>query len=940
MSVLIIWGMRYFPAAVFCAAILSCPALWGHAFDFSGRPVQEIVFQDELGNPWPEARRLLPLLATTYGSRFSYDTVRADVEYLYLKGLFKDIRVDAFPKDNGLKLVYTLFPVEVVEKVTVSGTRALPRSSVLELVSKLEGRELREDRLSDLRIDILALYHAEGYFGAKVDFRKTPAKRTNHVILGLDIHESNPTLIEEIIFRGNKVFSAEELLAVMKSRKGRPLRRDLILETDLEAIKKLYAEAGYPAARLDVVDMNFRNNKAYVTLAGTEGPKVTVSFKGNQTIGKKELQKYLLIWSEHDVSDAVLDSSADKIRDIYLAKGYMNAGVEVKKRESPGALDIVFEIKEGRRISVSKIKFSGNTAFSEKELRKRMSIGESGLFRSRPFVQDIFNKDLDSLRDVYLDAGYMDVSIAKDIVITPEGKAVLNIGIYEGSRTTVGIVFFEGNSAISDEELRSKLNLKHGVPFKERILEEDRYRILSAYSQKGYVYAKVDVETRPLPPATVKDAESGPAGADGEKMMDIVFHITEDMAASVGRIIIRGNEITRDDVIMRELFVKPGGPYNYEDILKSQQRLYRLGYFSLVRFEPLRPGEKEYKKDLLLTMEERPAGAVEIGLGYGDLDRLRGFIEVSHSNIAGSGRRASVRFEGSDILKRAVLNLQEPWFLNRRMDGRFTLSWSDTDKINSDTREIYYQTRKTAASFGVEKTLNSLKLSLIYQYENVENYNVQPGAALSSEDEGRVRISSLTPALIRDKRDDPFNPRRGSLQGIAVKEAMSAIGSEADFTKVTLQSIWFFPMNDTAVLALSGRLGMAWPYRATTEVPLHERFYLGGGSTIRGYLQDLVGPTMPGASGEPVPTGGEAMALGNIEIRLNPSGGVGFVLFSDAGNVWQERTFRVNEIRASYGAGIRLNTPVGPLRLDYGQKIHRRSGESPGELHFSLGHAF
>lgn len=924
---------------MFCVAILLYPAFCGHALDYSGRPVKEIVFQDDLGNPWPGYQSLLPLLVTTQGSRFSYQAVRSDIEYLYLKGLFRDIRVDAFPKDDGVRLVYTLFPIDVVEKVTVRGTKALPKSAVLELVSKLESKELREDRLSELRMDILSLYHTEGYFGAKVEFRKTPATRPHRFILNVDIDESAPTIIEEITFRGNKVFSAEELLAVMKSRKGSPLRRDLILDTDLEAIKKLYAEAGYPAASLDVVDMNFRNGKAYVTMAGKEGPKVTVSFIGNQAISKKELQKALLIWSEHDVSDATLDSSADKIRDIYLKKGYMSASVEVKKKEGPGTLDIVFQIKEGQMVSVAKIEFSGNIAFSEKELKKRMLTRESGWFRSRPFVHDLFNKDIDVIRDIYLDAGYMDVLVAKDIVITADGKAILNIRISEGRRTIVGMVSFEGNNALSGDELRAILTLTHGSPFNERVLEEDRYRILSAYSQRGYIYSKVDAETSSVstPPAK---KESGPADDDGERVMDIIFHITEDLPASVGRIIIRGNEITRDKVITRELLVGPGRPYNYEDILKSQQRLYRLGYFSVVRFEPLRVGEREYKKDLLLTLEERPAGAVEVGLGYGDLDRLRGFIEVSHRNIAGSGRSASIRFEGSDILQRAVLNFKEPWFLNRRLDGMFTLSWSDTDKINTDTREIYYQTRKTTASFGVQKILNSLRLSLIYQYENVENYNVQPGAALSPEDEGRVRISSLTPALIRDMRDDPFNPRRGTLQGIALKEAMSAIGSEADFTKVTLQSIWFFPLNDTAVLALSGRLGMAWPHRATVEVPLHERFYLGGGSTIRGYLQDLVGPTTPGATGVLVPTGGEAMALGNIEIRLNPAGGVGFVLFSDAGNVWQERTFRVNDIRASYGAGIRLNTPVGPLRLDYGQKIHRRSGESPGELHFSLGHAF
>jgi outer membrane protein insertion porin family len=232
--------------------------------------------------------------------------------------------------------------------------------------------------------------------------------------------------------------------------------------------------------------------------------------------------------------------------------------------------------------------------------------------------------------------------------------------------------------------------------------------------------------------------------------------------------------------------------------------------------------------------------------------------------------------------------------------------------------------------------VNSLKASLIYQFERVDNYNVQEGAKLSTEDEGRVRISSLTPGLILDRRSDLFNPTSGSLHGIAVKEAIPAIGSEADFTKLTLQTSWFIPLFSKVLAALSARAGISWPHGETTETPLHERFYLGGGTTIRGYTQDSVGPT--GSDG--TPQGGQSMLLGNAELRINPAGSFGVVLFADAGNVWRDQSIRTGDLRASCGGGIRYSTPVGPLRVDYGQKIHRQPGESPGEVHFSLGHVF
>jgi len=278
----------------------------------------------------------------------------------------------------------------------------------------------------------------------------------------------------------------------------------------------------------------------------------------------------------------------------------------------------------------------------------------------------------------------------------------------------------------------------------------------------------------------------------------------------------------------------------------------------------------------------------------------------------------------------------------RYLESKFILAWSDSKRLNEQTREVYYQTRKTTASYGVERHYEGLRTSLTYQLENVNNYNVLDAAQLSTskEESGKILISSLNPAVILDKRNDPFNPTQGSLHGVNIKEALKELGSEVDFTKVTVQSTWYLPATEYMVLALSGRAGLAWPHHDTLEIPINERFYLGGSTTVRGYTQDSVGPYNLDEFGNRVPTGGSSMIQFNAEIRLNASGGSGFVIFSDAGNVWVDQSIRINDLRASYGAGFRYHTPVGPLRIDYGQKIHRQSGESPGELHFSIGQAF
>ena len=218
------------------------------------------------------------------------------------------------------------------------------------------------------------------------------------------------------------------------------------------------------------------------------------------------------------------------------------------------------------------------------------------------------------IHDRYVDAGFLAAVVRNRVDFAANGtEALVTYDITEGPRTLVRNIFFEGNSVLSGAELQARISLKPGSPSSERFAEEDRYRILSAYASKGYLYARVDVE------------RSGEGNS-----VDLVFRITEDQMVRIGRIILRGNERTDDHVILREVDVHPGDPYDYGAVLLGQQHIYRLGFFSLVRFEPLHAGEKEYTRDMLLTVEERPAGAVELSVGYGDLDRLprlcRGFL--------------------------------------------------------------------------------------------------------------------------------------------------------------------------------------------------------------------------------------------------------------------------------------------------------------------------
>jgi outer membrane protein insertion porin family len=948
--------------------LLLCIPAAGFAADLSGLPVTTIILKDDLGRPLPDVDSLLPLIEVKPGDLFSRQVVRKGIGYLYLEGKFRDVRVEAFPEEGGVRLEYTFVPIIIVERIVLRGNWALSNNAVRDAARGIEGKELREDTFPDIRTNIQARYEAEGYYNVRVNFRHEPASDPHRADLYIYIKEPKRTVIESVRFKGNTVFKERDLHKVMKNRPGRPLLTNVLLEDDIEAIRAAYADAGHPAASPGPVSMSFRDERAFIEIGGTEGPKVTVSFSGHRTFCAREFpdtlnfdpdrrgpepvledlcDKYfhdlLLIWSERDVSDTIIESSMDKIRNAYRDHGYPDVKVAVKKKEAPGSLDLAFSIDEGQRVTVAGINVEGNRVFTARQIKALMETREPGWLRTRLYREDVLDKDVEAISDQYAAAGYLEANVKRTVARSADGaKAAIGLEIAEGRKTLTGNISFEGNAAITSEELAGVLTLKTAAPFNDRTLEEDRYRLLSLYSARGYLYTRIEAEktTAPAADAAAPDGKAA-AGAEVPESMNIRFRVAEDQRVSIGKVILRGNMSTRDHVILRELEPGTGEPYNYESILKSQQRIYRYGYFSYAKFEPVHPHKKEGIKDMLFTVEERPAGAVEFGVGYGTLDRLRGFVEVSHRNILGTARFASLRFEASDILKRAAFTLKEPWFLGYRyLESKFILVLSDSKNINERTREIYYQTRKATASYGVERVYEELRVSLTYQFENVDNYNVQPAAVLTPEDSGRVLISSLNPAVILDKRDDAFNPTKGSLHGLNIKEALQELGSEADFTKVTVQSTWYLPVALRTVFALSGRAGMGWPHHETLEIPLHERFYLGGSTTVRGYTQDSVGPYNLDASGDRVPTGGSGMVQFNAEVRLNTAGGSGFVVFADAGNVWVDQSIRMDDLRASYGAGFRYHTPVGPLRVDYGQKINRKPGESPGELHFSIGQAF
>ncbi|MEW6410629.1 MAG: outer membrane protein assembly factor BamA [Nitrospirota bacterium] len=862
------------------------------------------------------------LMGIRIGENLDKKKISEGIKRLFHKGIFRDISVDVTRQADGLRLKYVITEKTMVDDISFTGNSNIRSSKLREVMAIREGEEFSEARLHDSMKEIVRFYERKGYKGTKVSFQSKKTKKPYRINIIVNITEGAEIRIADIGFGVDE----SRIISLMSLARGDIMNMDILLE-DIKSIKSFYISEGYINPVVGPPEIIYKDIMAYIKIPVALGVKVDFEFSGNTSFSSKKLSDELkgVYTDRSDEIENLIEDSIRSITKFYRDKGYYFVNVSAdQKSEAESRIKILFNINEGKRVYIKGITFEGNRAISSDRLKELIESKKKGIFSGGILSDNTMEDDLRKIIELYNALGYLKAEITeKDIRFNPDKtEAYIKIKIKEGVRTKVSSLKVIGNRLFSDKELLNHISTKEGMPYNEFNLLEDKYSILALYSKKGYIYTDVVLERQ---------------FAEDYSSVNITIIIEEERPVRIGKVIVRGNYDTTEDVIRREILVNEGDLYDYEKIYKTQQNLYRLGIFSDVKFEPLDPDSKKHVEDMILSVKEKKAGAVEFSVGYGDYDRFRGSIEILHKNLLGSNRQVNLKGEMSDIERRYSLGYRQPWFLNKHMDFKGSLLREYKRAINIDTREIRYEFKKIAGTFGLEKPITEkIKGAVFYQYELVETYNIKPGAILAKEDRGTVAISSINPSIFLDTRNDPFNPSKGTFSGITLKYATQFLASEAEFYKLTGISSWFFGLKKGVVFAVSGKGGIGRGLGDSKEIPLVERFFLGGRTTVRGYDQDSLGPK--GSDG--TPTGGNAYVSVSSELRFTIAGGFGAVVFMDGGNVWQTKDIIGINMKYTTGLGIRYNTPVGPLRLDYGYKLRRETGESRGELHFTLGHAF
>jgi outer membrane protein insertion porin family len=733
-------------------------------------------------------------------------------------------------------------------------------------------------------------------------------------------------VIDEVHVEGVRRVSPATVQAVLTVAPGDELSRE---EID-RSLRAIFALQNFEDVAADLEERNGRN---VLIFRVQERPLLRrVEFAGNKALSDDTLRGQLPFRTPAIYRPQLSLQTIETLRAAYHKDGYYGVEIEPSLEiDADNEATITFRIEEGRKIYIRNIRFEGNTVLSDRALRKSIETRQrwflSWLTGRGTFQEEILQNDLEILADQYYNRGYIQVRVLQPEVIFSEDRRSLEIviEIEEGEQFRVGQLEFRGDLIEDLDLLRSRVRFQTGEVFSRQRLRQSILSINDFYADMGYAYVNVS-------PLTRIDME--------KREVDVVFDIEQGIQVFIDRIRIRGNTKTRDKVIRRELTLVEGDLYNATALKESRRRVFNLGFFEEVNVASA-AGDDESLMDLDVQVSERPTGMFTVGVGYSSIDGVVGQGSISQANFLGRGLRLELAGSFGSRTQTYQIGVTDPYFLDRNLTVGFDLYKTEREWVDF-TRKAFGGNVK----LGFPVTDNTRNF-WVYRYEEKEITDVDPNASrFILEQEGKSTLSSVTSTLSRNTTDYRLDPSRGSVSTLSIEYA--GLGGTEKFIKYNADHRHFWPWRWGTVFSLRGHLGFVQGHGGRA-VPIDERFFLGGLNTIRGFQARQVGPRIrrveeiDGRIFESFEyIGGVKAAYFNAEylFPLVREMGLKGVIFFDTGNAWDSGEEFFNDMRYSWGGGIRWFSPMGPLRLEWGRNLDPREGEPKSRFDFSIGTVF
>lgn len=744
--------------------------------------------------------------------------------------------------------------------------------------------------------------------------------------------------ISKIEVEGNR--TADSTLIINMSGLSRGMELDPYVTQD--AIRRLYAMDLFSDIQIKGEETPYGIK---VTLVVKEYPKLTqIDISGNKKVKKEDIKEKLKVVEGQLISPTQVKEEVKNIKSIYEEKGYLLAQVEseVVESEIPGGVTLKLKIDEGKKVKIKKIHIKGNQVFDEGKVRKQMKNKQDSFFRSGEFDPEKYEEDKGRIVEFYQKEGYLDAEVVSDSIWYDSSRKdmYIQITVYEGPQYEFGDVSWEGNTKFSDDILKKAIKFEKGKVYDQEKYDKTLEELHGIYLEEGYLYTQILDETKTK-----------------GNVVDIHYSFSEGIPANIRKINISGNTRTREKVIRRELWVKPGQRFKRSRLMRSLRDVMYLNYFGNVvpDYEVLENGDI----DLTIKVEEKPTGQFSFGAGYSERDKLVGTIGLGTPNLFGRGQTLQLSWEFGKTLQNVQLSFTEPWFLDTPTSVGF-------DIYNTNRRwydEFTEERRGIGLRLGRRLSWpdNYFRLFLRYRLEDVRYFEFQtytdtlgvkrvlPELEYLTKIKWPQRTSSFDFTLVRDSRDLPQFATSGSVISWNAEFAGGLLGGDWSYHKHIFLLSKYIPSLWKFVLVAKAKFGLIDTYGKDGEIPYSERFSPGGvdpDGIIRGYPDGTIGPR----DQQGFLMRGRSVLVYNFEYQFPVvEQQIYGLLLADLGNAY----LRVRDVQPlafknlykSAGFGVRLIVPnmgiIGfdmAYGFDYPDPLNRDHGE--WRPHFNFGTSF
>jgi outer membrane protein assembly factor BamA len=928
--------------------------------------------------------QLLTLLDIKPGDTLRFDNLRRTSDRFASDPRFENVEVLAAETPAGVELTFRLIPRHPVDDIEIQGNSGLDPAELERLVREQYGGLPTNARMRDLEETVERLLQGEGFRTPRVTASVVETHNPDRATLVFHAEAGPRTTIRSVTVEGASPYAKDTIVQRTGAHAGAPFRERAIA-TALVKIRDDLRNKRFYAAIATYTPPPEEGTEIDLVLRVEAGPEVDLRVEPADHLPKGGTDLYIPIHREGSIDPDLLDDAKKAIQAALQNDGYWKAEVSyTEDRVDPARLVITYKIARGKRYRVAALEMPSGLRITPELLAKEKAL-QVGEWFSEARATTALHRLVDL---AYVQQGSHRAQVAPEFIGTPgrnadEGGVIIRPNITEGPRATVADILFDRGEKpmVTEAEVRSMMTLRKGAPYIQAQVQGDTEALNAYYASRGFQpELRMDVRFN----ETATEATISVVTREGPQLL-------------VGEITVVGNAGISRETILDEITLRPGEPYSEDKRLESQRQLGTLGFRSIrIVPEPRLPGENTVR--ITISVEELPktsiggGGGIEVGnrarpvAGTGAVDSReispRAFFEIGRRNLGGRNRdlnffsRVALR---SQQLRGEPLEGDDLNFTEYRVSGTYRERYafhSNTDLLLGFTseqaaRSTFSYLRRLASADLLHAVTPRVSVSGRYALEFSRLFDRLPDEFQSFDLDRffpQLRLSTLSGGVLWNRRNDAVAPTKGFQVGAAGDLALTQIGSEVGFVKGLVGAQFFRLLREAGtrriVLATRAELGAARGFERprlrldedgneitelVKDVPANYRFFAGGSSTVRGFQLDRLGVpeilTVDGLS-----NGGNAEIILNAELRATVMKlfdrnltAVGFV---DSGQVFRlAGDLDFARLRGATGVGVRYDSPLGPVRLDFGFKmspmIYANGRRERGwEYHFSLGEAF